>query len=117
LNLKGKEEEGKEYYYKDTQGIYYLIKVPKGQKDENGKDILEDDYVSSVDSPNLIKAYKERTYDLYKKYQQEGSPGYAEKTDSEIDAMVEETMKQKRYSKGARVAINTGVAANRSKIE
>jgi hypothetical protein len=31
--------------------------------------------------------------------------------------MVEETMKQKRYSKGARVAINTGVAANRSKIE
>lgn len=117
LNLKGKEEEGKEYYYKDTQGIYYLIKVPKGEKDENGKDILEEDYVSSVDSPNLIKAYEERTYDLYKKYQQEGSPGYAEKTDNEIDAMVKETMSKKRYSKGARVAINTGVAANRSKIE
>jgi hypothetical protein len=63
------------------------------------------------------KMYEEAVFDLYKKYQREGVPGYGEKTDGEIEILFKEYLASIRYSKGERVAINTGVAANRDKIK
>jgi hypothetical protein len=54
---------------------------------------------------------------LFYKYKRNGVEGYIDKTDAEIDDMVKENLYNSRYSLGARFAINTGVAANRDKIE
>jgi hypothetical protein len=111
LNLKAKDNGRK---YKDTQGKYYYIErinenFATGEKTKEPVFIL-------VDSEEA-KTYEETVFDLYKKYQREGTPGYTEKTDNELDIMVNEYLSSIRYSESPRVAINTGVAANRDKIK
>ena len=109
LELNLKSENDKSRYYKDVQGMYYFIQ--KQNKDGN----IE--LVPTLVDSETAKIYEETVFDLYKKYQREGVPGYGEKTDSEIETMFKEYLASIRYSKGSRVAINTGVAANRDKIK
>ena len=112
LNLKNKDDSR---YFKDTSGQYYYVEQIKVNEDKEEENLMDNKYVEITSDE--AKRYEESIFDLYKKYQREGTSGYGDKTDDEIEAMVRELLLSNRYSIGQRVAINTGVAANREKIQ
>ena len=109
LELSLKSANDMIHYYKDVKGKYYRI------FEENEFKILEEKFYEVTSEKGQL--YEKNIMDLYKKYQREGTSGYAERTDDEIDIMVSDYLKSNRYSIGYRAAINTGVAANRNKIK
>ena len=108
LNLKPRNEPR---YYQDDQGEFYFITYT----DKDGR--KQKDYFSEKQEPERIQNYKENVSDSYRKLREAGTTGYADKTDAELNNMIGEYLSSIRYSKGQRLAINTGVAANRNKIK
>ena len=105
LQLRNEEDSEDRVYYPDSQGEFYKI--------YQSDDSIE--YVE-ISSPKA-KAYEDSVracvYDQRDYYIE----GYADKTDDELNDIINEVLYSSRYSYRSRHAINNGVAANRKVIE
>lgn len=104
------ETNGDRTYYPDTQGEYYLT---LNKKDTDGNEVKEYHEVSSNKGKVYENSIRAWVYDQRDYYVE----GYADKTDEELDDIINEILLSNRYSYRSRYAINTGVAANRKTIE
>ena len=91
-----------------------IIIVTLLKKDANGNVIKQAEYIEvSTEQGKALEADVRAALFQYKK---NGVDGYAERTDEEIEDAANDILKARRYSKRARYAINTGIAANRDII-
>lgn len=104
------ETNGDRTYYPDAQGEYYLT---LNKKDTDGNEVKEYHEVSSNKGKVYENSIRAWVYDQRDYYVE----GYADKTDEELDDIINEILLSNRYSYRSRYAINTGVAANRKTIE
>jgi hypothetical protein len=109
LVLQLKNEGGAEHY-PDTKGEFYCNKF----ETRDGKQVpVEFVEVASAKGDVVEDNIRAAFYENRKN----GVDGYLDKTDDEIEDMINEYLLSLRYSVRSRYAINTGIAANRSAIE
>lgn len=109
LVLQLKNDKNSEFY-PDTDGEYYCYEFETIDGVQVPKKVIE---VSSEQGKAIEANARASAFEFRKN----GVDGYVDKTDEEILAIVNELLYKQRYSKRARYAINTGVAANRQIIE
>ena len=110
LQLRNEEDEETRIYYPDNQGEFYLIHE---ETSEDG--VVTRDYrdITSEEAKAFEDDLRAYIYDQRDYYVE----GYADKTDDELDDIINEVLLSKRYSCRSRYAVNNGVAANRKAIE
>ena len=112
LVLQLKNQANSEYY-PDNYGDYYLTKPVVYEND--GVTIKEQPQYVLVSSPEG-NAFEENIRSAIFKYRSGGTDGYVDKTDQELDDIINELLTSRRYSTRSRYALNTGIAANRKVI-
>lgn len=105
LQLTNEEEN---YLYRDNQGEFYQVEVV--EEGETIKKLIE---VASVEG----EAYEDNVRAAVFQRRDNDEEGFSDKTDEQLEAMINDIVLGSRYSTRARYAINTGVAANRKQIE
>lgn len=105
LQLTNEEEN---YLYRDNQGEFYQVEVV--EEGETIKKLIE---VTSAEG----EAYEDNVRAAVYQRRDNDEEGFNDKTDEQLEAMINDVLLGSRYSTRARYAINTGVAANRKQIE
>ena len=109
LVLQLKNDKNSEFY-PDVNGEYYCYEFETIDNVQVPKKVIE---VSSEQGKTIEANARASAFEFRKN----GVDGYVDKTDEEILSIVNDLLHKQRYSKRARYAINTGVAANRQIIE
>ena len=101
----------------DGKDQFIKVKIEKEEDIQSTYYYLTSDYrYEPVNSETSIK-YEDDVRALAFDNREAGLDGYADKTDEEIEDIINEILVSGRYSQRSRFAINTGVAANRKIID